>query len=187
MSSQQKPSLSITCVGGCGFYGNPAMQNYCSVCFKKFVPDAENILTQITQEKSKEDKKREKTIDTNNNNDNFNLNDNNNNNNNINTNNNDNNNNNNNNLNEIQKENIVTLNDNNANNIIKEQKKKIRCEECNKKLALAQQFECKCGRMFCSIHRYADSHKCTFDYQKIQQQKLESLNPVIAPSKVQQL
>jgi len=48
MSSEQKTQLAELCRGGCGYFGNPAMQNYCSVCFKKFVPNAENMLKQIT-------------------------------------------------------------------------------------------------------------------------------------------
>jgi len=87
----------------------------------------------------------------------------------------------------INKINDNNNNNNNTNNNITQQNKKPRCHECHKKLSLAQQFECKCGLMFCSMHRYADSHNCTFDYQTIQQKKLESSNPVVAPSKVQQL
>jgi len=83
--------------------------------------------------------------------------------------------------------NIGNNTNNNTNNNITEQKTKPRCHECNKKLSLAQHFECKCGLMFCSVHRYADSHNCSFDYQTIQQKKLQSSNPVVAPSKVQQL
>jgi hypothetical protein len=169
MSSQGK-QYAEACLGGCGFFGNSAMQNYCSVCFKKFVPNAENILKQITQ--SKELVHKEETI-----NNNKEINDHNN-----------------TGTNSNCKDKNIENNDSNSQNTdkivgdnIKEQKKKIRCRECNKKLALAQQFECKCGSMFCSIHRYADCHNCSFDYQRTHQEKLESLNPVVAPSKVQQI
>ena len=28
----------------------------------------------------------------------------------------------------------------------------------------AQGFECRCGQVFCGLHRYADAHACSFDY-----------------------
>jgi len=73
--------------------------------------------------------------------------------------------------------------------IIKNQKnlnkrKKNRCFSCNKKIAIAGQFECKCGYVFCSLHRYPDAHNCNFDYQKAQQEKLQKNNIVVAPEKV---
>lgn len=42
----------------------------------------------------------------------------------------------------------------------KVQKKKHRCWQCRKKMSLAQQFECGCGYVFCSQHRYPDAHDC---------------------------
>jgi len=41
--------------------------------------------------------------------------------------------------------------------------KKRRCGVCNKKIGLTG-FECRCGKMFCAIHRYPNEHGCTFDY-----------------------
>merc|ERR1712071_228732 len=35
--------------------------------------------------------------------------------------------------------------------------------KCKKKIGLTG-FECRCGGLFCSIHRYANEHSCTFDY-----------------------
>ena len=37
---------------------------------------------------------------------------------------------------------------------------------CSKKLHLAD-LECRCGKKFCSAHRYAEEHACTFDYRKL--------------------
>jgi len=42
--------------------------------------------------------------------------------------------------------------------------KKRRCGMCKKKIGLTG-FECKCGNLYCAIHRYADVHNCTFDYK----------------------
>ena len=45
-------------------------------------------------------------------------------------------------------------------------KKKNRCFVCKKKVGLTG-FTCRCGGLFCSIHRYTDKHECTFDYKVI--------------------
>jgi len=61
-----------------------------------------------------------------------------------------------------------------------------RCMTCNKKITLIS-FECKCKNFFCSIHRYPDSHNCTFDYKKYGKQLIEKANPIIMSSKVNSL
>jgi len=38
-------------------------------------------------------------------------------------------------------------------------------EGCGKKLKLTD-FPCRCGKHFCSSHRFSEQHKCVFDYQK---------------------
>ena len=43
-------------------------------------------------------------------------------------------------------------------------KKKNRCGVCKKKVGLTG-FTCRCGGLFCSIHRYSDKHQCDFDYK----------------------
>ena len=35
---------------------------------------------------------------------------------------------------------------------------------CKKKVGLTG-FTCRCGGLFCSIHRYSDKHECKFDYK----------------------
>ena len=45
-----------------------------------------------------------------------------------------------------------------------EKKKKNRCGVCKKKVGLTG-FTCRCGGLFCSIHRYSDKHECKFDYK----------------------
>jgi len=51
-----------------------------------------------------------------------------------------------------------------------------RCAKCGKRLALTEQYECRCGLKYCTRHRYAEEHSCQFDYQKEQQQKLRQTN-----------
>ncbi len=43
---------------------------------------------------------------------------------------------------------------------------KIGCSFCNKKLNLTDQTNiCKCGKMFCPLHRHFTDHSCSFDYK----------------------
>merc|ERR1719232_207314 len=35
-------------------------------------------------------------------------------------------------------------------------------QDCKKKVGLTG-FTCRCGGLFCSIHRYSDKHECKFD------------------------
>lgn len=43
-------------------------------------------------------------------------------------------------------------------------RKKGRCSACNKKVGFLG-LECRCGSMFCSLHRYPEQHDCTFDFK----------------------
>jgi len=63
------------------------------------------------------------------------------------------------------------------------QKNTSRCMECNKKIGLTG-FKCKCGYFFCSSHRYADSHKCDFDYKAAGRAQLAKNNPLVVADKV---
>jgi len=68
-----------------------------------------------------------------------------------------------------------------------EPNKKHRCWKCQKKIPLAGRFDCKCGYVFCSAHRFPDLHECNFDYKAAHKQKLDEMNPVVAPSKVEKI
>ena len=59
-----------------------------------------------------------------------------------------------------------------------------RCSVCRKKTGLATSFTCRCGGTFCSIHRYAEEHKCTFDYKGTGRQLLQQSNPVVEAPKL---
>jgi predicted nucleic acid binding AN1-type Zn finger protein len=48
--------------------------------------------------------------------------------------------------------------------VIKEQKDRKRCFDCNKKVGLLGT-ECKCSYVFCNSHRLPENHKCSFDYK----------------------
>jgi len=62
-------------------------------------------------------------------------------------------------------------------------KKKNRCLSCKKKVGLTG-FECRCGGLFCSIHRYSDKHVCAFDYKAMGAEEISKSNPVVVAEKV---
>lgn len=87
-------------------------------------------------------------------------------------------------------------------------KKKNRCAVCRKKVGLTGEcrngisivdlcvitrislfsgFECRCGGLFCAMHRYSDKHECTFDYRSHGQQEIRRNNPVVVGEKIQKI
>eukprot|EP00053_Salpingoeca_punica_P005748 m.56321 g.56321 ORF g.56321 m.56321 type:complete len:173 (-) comp13381_c0_seq1:373-891(-) len=48
------------------------------------------------------------------------------------------------------------------------QAKKSRCWKCGTKISLVQQSTniCRCGYVFCDVHRYAEAHECDFDHKE---------------------
>lgn len=65
-------------------------------------------------------------------------------------------------------------------------KKKNRCVLCRKKVGLTG-FECRCGGLYCGIHRYSDKHNCTFDYRQLGAQEIRRNNPVVIGEKIQKI
>ncbi|KAH7826531.1 putative AN1-type zinc finger protein 5 [Monocercomonoides exilis] len=62
----------------------------------------------------------------------------------------------------------------------------IRCGQCNKKLGLMH-FDCKCGKKFCSQHRFPESHSCTFDWKHSENPQLSKVLPKLESEKVQKI
>lgn len=48
-------------------------------------------------------------------------------------------------------------------------------------------FECRCGGLFCGIHRYSDKHNCSFDYRELGAQEIRRNNPVVVGEKIQKI
>jgi AN1-type zinc finger and ubiquitin domain-containing protein 1 len=69
----------------------------------------------------------------------------------------------------------------------KKKKDSVRCSECRKRIGVACRYQCRCGRMFCAIHRYAEAHTCTFDYKTEGRKQLQEANPVVVASKVDKI
>uniref|UniRef100_T1E2B4 Putative zinc finger protein n=1 Tax=Psorophora albipes TaxID=869069 RepID=T1E2B4_9DIPT len=65
-------------------------------------------------------------------------------------------------------------------------KKKNRCATCRKKVGLTG-FECRCGGLFCAIHRYSDKHECSFDYRELGAAEIRRNNPVVVGEKIQKI
>lgn len=58
------------------------------------------------------------------------------------------------------------------------------CGKCAKKLRLMSDFTCRCGGIFCAMHRFYDQHGCTFDYRTKAIAKLDKMNPKIVNDKI---
>ncbi|XP_018023394.1 zinc finger A20 and AN1 domain-containing stress-associated protein 9 [Hyalella azteca] len=65
-------------------------------------------------------------------------------------------------------------------------KKKNKCQSCKKKVGLTG-FTCRCGGLFCSVHRYSNEHRCTFDYRELGAEEIRRNNPVIKGEKIQKI
>ncbi|XP_048039736.1 AN1-type zinc finger protein 6 isoform X6 [Megalobrama amblycephala] len=64
--------------------------------------------------------------------------------------------------------------------------KKNRCFTCRKKVGLTG-FDCRCGQLFCSIHRYSDVHNCSFDYKADAAEKIRKENPLVVGEKIKKI
>ncbi|XP_016421706.1 AN1-type zinc finger protein 5-like isoform X2 [Sinocyclocheilus rhinocerous] len=65
-------------------------------------------------------------------------------------------------------------------------KKKNRCFACRKKVGLTG-FDCRCGNLFCAIHRYSDKHDCPYDYRGAAAARIRKENPIVVAEKIQKL
>lgn len=65
----------------------------------------------------------------------------------------------------------------------KEKPKKNRCLTCKKKVGLTG-FQCRCNGLFCTTHRYSDMHDCPFNYKEMAQEQIRKNNPVVVGQKI---
>jgi len=67
---------------------------------------------------------------------------------------------------------------------IEKEKEKEKCISCKKKLKLIS-FDCQCGvKGLCTRCKDPSEHKCTANYQKINQDILRKHNPVVIADKM---
>ncbi|XWS73232.1 hypothetical protein CRYUN_Cryun02cG0109900 [Craigia yunnanensis] len=59
-----------------------------------------------------------------------------------------------------------------------------RCQCCNKKVGLMG-FSCRCGKVFCGVHRYPKEHSCNFDFKTADRLLLAKENPVMKADKLE--
>ena len=69
---------------------------------------------------------------------------------------------------------------------VEKKKKKNRCLVCRKKVGLTG-FDCKCGGLFCGMHRMASSHSCTFDHAGKNKELLEKRVTSVVADKVEKV
>lgn len=61
-----------------------------------------------------------------------------------------------------------------------------RCNTCNKRVGLTG-FNCRCGNLFCAVHRYSDKHDCLYDYQTAARDAIAKANPVVKAEKLDKI
>lgn len=61
-----------------------------------------------------------------------------------------------------------------------------RCSFCKKRVGPTG-FKCRCGQIFCSLHRYSDKHNCAFDYKGAAQDAIAKANPVVKADKIEKI
>jgi len=183
-SGNSQPSFPSLCKNGCGFFGGIENRGYCSVCFKQILKKEEadksenneksetaEALAQLTlEEKSdslhEEEPKAEAVAEV---------------------------------ITKVEDELPQTTPDGasaapaavaDAEKEKEEpkdtKKKKNRCFSCKKKLGLTG-FSCRCGGLFCGIHRYSDKHECNFDYKAMGEKEISEANPVIVAQKLNKI
>jgi len=67
-----------------------------------------------------------------------------------------------------------------------DKKKRNKCLMCRKKVGLTG-FQCRCGGLFCSLHRYSDKHDCTFNYRELGATEIRKNNPIVVGEKIQKI
>ncbi|XP_052174123.1 zinc finger A20 and AN1 domain-containing stress-associated protein 8-like [Diospyros lotus] len=61
-----------------------------------------------------------------------------------------------------------------------------RCSTCRKRVGLTG-FNCRCGNLFCAVHRYSDKHDCPFDYRTAARDAIAKANPVVKAEKLDKI
>jgi hypothetical protein len=65
-------------------------------------------------------------------------------------------------------------------------KKRCQYNNCTNKLDLIP-FTCRCGLVTCVKHKFYKDHNCTYDYVKMNKEKLEKDNPLVIKDKINKI
>jgi hypothetical protein len=63
----------------------------------------------------------------------------------------------------------------------------LKCNTCRKKLQATTVYKCRCMQLFCSIHRYTDRHKCSYNYKEAGKHRLQKENPKVSGFKIEKI
>lgn len=59
--------------------------------------------------------------------------------------------------------------------------------EMSKLIFVSTGFECRCGNVYCGMHRYSDVHSCSYNYKADAAEKIRKENPVVVGEKIQKI
>jgi len=66
------------------------------------------------------------------------------------------------------------------------QKNRNRCWKCRRRVGITG-IECRCGYIFCGMHRYAGEHECPYDFKKAHKKKLIKENLKLTGKKMDKI
>ncbi|KAK4785787.1 hypothetical protein SAY86_002476 [Trapa natans] len=61
-----------------------------------------------------------------------------------------------------------------------------RCSACRRRVGLTG-FNCRCGMTFCGSHRYPEQHACGFDFKAMGRDQISKANPVVKADKLNKI
>ncbi|KAJ7517768.1 hypothetical protein O6H91_21G039800 [Diphasiastrum complanatum] len=61
------------------------------------------------------------------------------------------------------------------------------CFSCSKRVPLYGLIKCRCGNVFFSLHRYAETHQCRTNYKVIGRDAIAKANPVVKAKKLERI